>query len=59
MYEDLEELAKLKFSKELESISAQTRKRVQERQKEYAALSGSSGVRSGQQEAAGCPRSRF
>ncbi len=52
MYDDLEQIAKLKFGKELESISAQTRERVREMQNEYAALSGSSGLRSGQQEAA-------
>jgi hypothetical protein len=52
MYEDLEQIAKLKFGRELEAISAQTRERVREMQNEYAALSGSSGIRSGQHEAA-------
>jgi len=52
MYEDLEKIATLKFGKEMESISAQTRDRVREMQNEYAARSGASGVRSGQQEAA-------
>jgi hypothetical protein len=52
MYGDLEQIAKLKFGKELESISALTRERVREMQNKYAALSGSSGIRSGQQEAA-------
>lgn len=52
MYEDLNELATLRFNKELESISSQTRERVREMQNEYAALAGSSGLRSGPQEAA-------
>jgi len=51
MYEDLEQIAKLKFGREIESISLQTRERVKEMQNEYAALTGSSGVRSGQHEA--------
>jgi hypothetical protein len=45
MYEDLEEIATLKFNRELESISSQTRERVKEMQGEYAALAGSSGAR--------------
>lgn len=52
MYEDLEQIAKLKFTGELESISSQSREKMKEMQNEYAALSGSSGVRSGQDEAA-------
>jgi hypothetical protein len=51
MYEDLEQIAKLKFGKEMESISRQVRETVKEMQSEYAALTGSSGVRSGQHEA--------
>lgn len=51
MYENLEQIAKLKFGREMESISKQTRERVVEMQNEYAALTGSSGVRSGQHEA--------
>ena len=43
MYEDLEKIATLKFGKEMESISAQTRDRVREMQNEYAARSGASG----------------
>ena len=52
MYEDLNEIANLRFNKELESISSQTREKVREMQNEYAALTGSSGLRSGPQEAA-------
>ncbi|WP_263381998.1 DUF4062 domain-containing protein [Granulicella arctica] len=52
MYEDLDKIATLKFGKEMESISVQTRDRVREMQNEYAARSGASGGRSGQQEAA-------
>jgi hypothetical protein len=52
MYEDLNEIATLRFSKELESISSQTREKVREMQNEYAALTSSSGVRIGPQEAA-------
>ena len=51
MYEDLNRIAELKFNKEMESISRQTRDKVQEMQNEYAALTGSSGIRSGQHEA--------
>jgi len=51
MYEDLEQIAKLKFGKEMESISSQIRERVKEMQNEYAALTGSSGLRSGHHEA--------
>jgi hypothetical protein len=51
MYEDLDTIAQLKFGREIESISAQTRERVSEKQNEYAALTGSSGLRSGQHEA--------
>jgi len=52
MYEDLNEIATLRFNKELDSISNQTREKVREMQNEYAALTSSSGVRSGPQEAA-------
>ena len=51
MYEDLNQIATLRFNKELESISSETREKVREMQQEYAALTGSSGVRSGPQEA--------
>lgn len=52
MYEDLNQIATLRFNKELESISSETREKVREMQQEYAALTGSSGVRSGPQDAA-------
>jgi thioredoxin 1 len=52
MYEDLNEIATLRFAKELESVSSQTREKVTEMQNEYAALTSASGVRSGPQEAA-------
>jgi thioredoxin 1 len=52
MYEDLNEIATLRFAKELESVSSQTREKVIEMQNEYAAMMNSSGVRSGPQEAA-------
>lgn len=52
MYEDLNEIATLRFNKELESISSQTREKVRAMQSEYAALINSSGVRSGHQETA-------
>ena len=51
MYENLEQIANLKFVKEAESISSQTRETVKQMQNEYAALTGSSGVRSGHHEA--------
>src|SRR5882724_7479721 len=51
MYEDLEQIANLRFGKEVEAISKQTRERVREMQNEHAALTGSSGLRSGPQEA--------
>jgi hypothetical protein len=51
MYEELETIARLKFSKEMEAISKLTRANVQEAQGKYAALTGQSGVRSGQHEA--------
>jgi len=54
MHEDLNQIAQLKFNKEIEDISKQTREKVIEMQGEYAALSGVSGVRSGQQEASIC-----
>jgi hypothetical protein len=49
MYEDLEPIVTLKFVKEHESISNQTREKIREMQNEYAARS--SGVQSGQHEA--------
>jgi hypothetical protein len=52
MYEDLNEIATLRFAKELESVSSQTREKVIEMQNEYAALTSASGVRSGPQEVA-------
>jgi hypothetical protein len=52
MYEDLEQIAKLRFGKEMESISKQTNDKVREAQNEYAALTNSSGMRSGQHDAA-------
>jgi thioredoxin 1 len=52
MYEDLNEIATLRFNKELESISSQTREKVREMQNEYADLTSSSGVQSGLQRAA-------
>lgn len=52
MYEDLNEIASLRFNRDLESISAHTRERVREMQNEYAAQMNSSGVRSGPQEMA-------
>lgn len=51
MYEDLEIIARLRYVKEMESISATTRERVQEAQSRYAALTGAGGIRSGQHEA--------
>lgn len=51
MYEDLNTIAQLKFDKQIESISAQTREKVKETQNEYAALTGSTGVRGGPHEA--------
>lgn len=54
MYEDLNQIAQLKFNKEVESISSQTRDKVKDAQNEYAALTGSAGLRSGQHEASIC-----
>jgi hypothetical protein len=51
MYEDLEQIVHLKFVKEQDSISHQTREKITQMQNEYAARTGSSGVRSGQHEA--------
>jgi hypothetical protein len=51
MYEDLEQIAKLRLGKERESISKQTNDRVKEAQHECAALTNSSGMRSGQHDA--------
>jgi hypothetical protein len=52
MYEDLEQIAQLKFGKEMESISEQTREKVAEMQNEYAARAPFPGARSGPHEAA-------
>ena len=52
MYEDLEQIAQLKFGKEMESISGQTREKVAEMQNEYAAHAPFPGARSGPHEAA-------
>ena len=38
MYEDLNQIAQLKFNKEMESISRQTRDEVRDAQNDYAAL---------------------
>jgi hypothetical protein len=47
MYEDLEQIAQLKFGKEMESISGQTREKVTKMQGEYAARAPFPGARSG------------
>jgi hypothetical protein len=52
MYEDLEQIVRLKFGKEMESISGQTREKVTEMQNEYAAHAPFPGARSGPHEAA-------
>jgi hypothetical protein len=52
MYEDLVQIAQLKFGKEMESISAQTREKVVEMEREYAARAPFPGARSGPHEAA-------
>lgn len=51
MYEDLNQIAQLKFNKEMESISGQSREKVKKLQNIYAALAGPSSKRSGQNEA--------
>ncbi len=51
MYEDLNQIAQMKFNKEVETISRETREKVLEAQREYAARAGSTVGRSGQQEA--------
>jgi hypothetical protein len=51
VYEDLRQIAQLKFNKEMEFISKQTREKVKELQNKYAVLTGSSGTRSGPHEA--------
>jgi hypothetical protein len=51
MYENFNQIAQLKFNKEIESISEQTREKVRERQREYAALAGSQVGFIGQHEA--------
>jgi hypothetical protein len=51
MYEDLNQIAQLKLNKEVESISRNTREKVTEAQREYAALTGSSVGQSGQHQA--------
>jgi hypothetical protein len=52
MYEDLNQLVDMKFAKEAQAITSQARERATEMEREYAALTGSSGVRSGQHEVA-------
>ena len=52
MYEDLEQIAQLKFGKEMESISGQTREKVTATQSEYAARAPFPDARSGPHEAA-------
>ena len=47
MHEDLEQIARLKFTKMVERISKQTHEKVKEMQQEYAARAGSSALRSG------------
>jgi hypothetical protein len=51
MNEDLNRIAQLKFNKEVESITRDTREKMQEAQREYAALTGSYVGHSGQHEA--------
>jgi hypothetical protein len=51
MYEDLEQIAQLKFGKEMEFISAQTRENLVKMQREYAARAPFPGARSGPHEA--------
>jgi hypothetical protein len=53
MYDDLNQIAQLRFNKERESISGQTRDKVREMRNEYASTSGP-GLRSGPAEAAIC-----
>jgi hypothetical protein len=50
VYEDLEQIAQLKFSKEMNAIAEQTRLSVQEAKNHFAAITGA-GIRSGQHEA--------
>jgi len=52
MYEELEQIAQLKFGREMESISGQTREKVTAMQGEYAARAPFPGSRSGPHEAA-------
>jgi hypothetical protein len=51
MYEDLEAIVRLKFGKEIEKISAQTRESIRNAKLEYAALTRGANVISGQHEA--------
>lgn len=53
MYEDLNDVARLKFVKEMESIAAQTRQNVQDAANRFAATAGA-GIRSGQHDALLC-----
>jgi hypothetical protein len=51
MYEDLKAIAQLKFGKEIEAISAESREKVRNAKAEYAALSRGANIVSGQHEA--------
>jgi hypothetical protein len=53
VYEDLNDVARLKFVKEMESIAAQTRQNVQDAANRFAATAGA-GIRSGQHDALLC-----
>jgi len=50
VYEDLNEIARLKFGKEMEGIAAQTRHSVQEAANRFTVTAGA-GIRSRQQDA--------
>lgn len=50
MYEDLEQIARLKFGKAMEDIAAETRQNVRDTANRFAA-STAPGIRSGQHEA--------
>jgi len=50
VHEDLQQIAQLKFGKEMEAIAAETREKVRDAASRYAATSAP-GVRSGQHEA--------
>ena len=51
MYENLEPIARLKFNKEMEDISARTREKVRKAQNQYVTRTAGASVRSGQHEA--------